>query len=326
MNNLPGLMQCDGAGGTPQLVATANAATAATSEEHRDRDWYLKQSPAVTQTQQPLDMGRVFASFVKFLLKFERRHTPQYLSGDTSRLHDRMVHDPSLKAMLQELTGVTTVRQEGQPPTLAERIDHQLEPKRAKYLKNFLSQLTEIHNVIFSPANITSGFKKVGTLEPNESFFETIMGNWPLWVGLSADEKRMWHQEHKRLKPVAAEKGRLYEEDIGHLPQIRDVDKMDGANERRSENNKPLANGYAVLFNHPYQVEWLKRLEKEHQEERTRADAYKVEKKIDVYTEQDGWLVGILKRRPNGSPFGLKGLDLYPSLRRPDKQMRRFLV
>ena len=32
----------------------------------------------------------------------------------------------------------------------------------------------------------------------------------------------------------------------------------------------------------------------------------KVEKKIDVYTEQDGWLVGILKRRPNGSPFGLK--------------------
>ena len=55
MNNLPGLMQCDGAGGTPQLVATANAATAATSEEHRDRDWYLKQSPAVTQTQQPLD-------------------------------------------------------------------------------------------------------------------------------------------------------------------------------------------------------------------------------------------------------------------------------
>ena len=126
----------------------------------------MKNSTAVTNTEQLLDAGRAFANFQTFQMEWDCEF-PAWMEVEIS---DRM------------LTEGLGDEEDPLRRSIIDIVESQLEPARARYLLNFLAQLEQVHMHTFTVKAITAGYKNLGIDDWDKAGFAYIMGHWPLLI------------------------------------------------------------------------------------------------------------------------------------------------
>ena len=248
----------------------------------------MKNSPAVTNTEQLLDAGRAFANFQTFQMEWDCEF-PAWMEVEIS---DRM---------LTEGLG------DGEDPlrrSIIDIVESQLEPARARYLLNFLAQLEQVHAHTFTVKAITAGYKNLGIDDWDKAGFAFIMGHWPLWRDY--EDKAGLESAFENLQVTMATNGRLSEKDMDDagVPRILPEHKM---RERKSVDVRQLGEDYACLPNHPGVIAHEKKKSTDREVEAQRVDTFKVGRCVLVLLE-GVWIRAIVKPRPQGTTPGVRKL------------------